>query len=199
MILALALVLAATVNTNTTASTIQCRNLWSPEATERELIAQFGRANVRRDNVYVAEGTEEPGTILFPNDPKRRVEIVWRNKSKYARPEWLRIPADSRWTAFGVRPGMSLAELQTLNGRAFIFSGFDWDYGGFVTNWKSGKVGLLGGDVCNVSVRLDAEFPENLSDDVLGKVSGEVDVASNSRHLKGIKIWVGEVIVSYEE
>ncbi|WP_462116346.1 hypothetical protein, partial [Lysobacter xanthus] len=45
------------------------------------------------------------------------------------------------WTrADGVRAGLDTRALQALNGRPFAFSGFDWDYGGYVTDWKGGHL-----------------------------------------------------------
>ena len=45
------------------------------------------------------------------------------------------------WTrADGVRIGMSSQELAQLNGGAYGFMGFDWDYGGVVTDWRGGRL-----------------------------------------------------------
>jgi hypothetical protein len=35
---------------------------------------------------------------------------------------------------------MKLGELQKLNGRPFVFNGFDWDYGGVITSWDGGTL-----------------------------------------------------------
>lgn len=200
MILAIFLLLAVPTTPPPAANAIQCTGVWSPATTEQALIAQFGRANVKRANVYLAEGAEERGTILFPNDPKRRVEIIWRDKKKYARPEWVRIPDESRWTAFGLRVGMPIAELQKLNGKPFVFSGFEWDYGGFVTNWRAGAAATLGGKACSVTVRLDPVYPENptkADEAAMEATGGDIEVTSDSPHVKRLKPRISEITVSY--
>lgn len=35
---------------------------------------------------------------------------------------------------------MTLGQLQKLNGRPFLFNGFDWDYGGLVISSEGGKL-----------------------------------------------------------
>jgi hypothetical protein len=35
---------------------------------------------------------------------------------------------------------MDIAALEKLNGKPFSFSGFDWDLGGWVTNWNGGQL-----------------------------------------------------------
>src|SRR4029079_1807421 len=46
------------------------------------LKARFGAKNVISQGVVVGEGMEEPGAVIFPNDPERRLEIVWPTKSR---------------------------------------------------------------------------------------------------------------------
>jgi hypothetical protein len=179
---------------------MKCAGVWAPATTEQALIATYGRANVTREMVYIAEGDETPGTILFANDPARRAEIVWKDQRRYARPEWVRIPRESTWTAFGVRNGMTLAEIEKLNGRAFHLSGFDWDYGGMVTNWRGGSMDTIGGKTCRVSVEFEATYPENptKADEAAAEATGgDRQLISSSPHVKRMKPRVAEIIVSY--
>lgn len=180
--------------------TIDCTGLFAPQTSEQALIAKFGKANVKREMIYVAEGGEEDGTVLFPNDPKRRVEIVWKQKKGRKSPEWLRVPAESRWSVFGLRNGMTLAELEKRNGRGFRFSGFGWDYGGAVTDWRGGTLATVGGKSCRVGVTLDTEYPEaptKAEEKALEAVSGDREIASTSPHLKKLKVRVSELYVTY--
>jgi hypothetical protein len=47
--------------------------------TRRDLVERYGSANVRDQDVDIGEGETEPGTVLFPKDPKRSIEILWRD------------------------------------------------------------------------------------------------------------------------
>ena len=47
--------------------------------TRADLVRVYGRANVVDRDVEVGEGETEPGTIIFPNDPKRSIEILWKD------------------------------------------------------------------------------------------------------------------------
>lgn len=179
---------------------IDCTGAFSPQTSEQALIAKYGKANVKRDTIYVAEGGEEEGTVLFPNDPKRRVEIVWKNKKGRKSPEWLRVPDPSGWSVFGLRNGMPVADLEKRNGRDFRFSGFGWDYGGAVTNWRGGAIDKLGGKTCHVGVSIDPVYPENptkAEEKALENVSGDRELASTSPHLKKLKVRVVELVVMY--
>src|ERR1700754_5081041 len=123
-----------------------------------------------------AEGETSKGVVLFPKAMDRRIEIAFfDDKMKRVSGLTLRDTAQtSRWSIAGVSIGSSLADVQKANGKPFLVSGFEWDYGGFVTDWKSGALGkpLTGG--CNVIVRFskDASAPKALSGDGV-KVSSD--------------------------
>jgi hypothetical protein len=44
--------------------------------TEAELAATYGKTNVVAQDVDLGEGETEPGTVLFPHDPTREVDIL---------------------------------------------------------------------------------------------------------------------------
>lgn len=180
--------------------TITCSGTWSANTTEQALIAAYGRKNIERGSVYVAEGNEEPGSILFPNDEKRRVEIVWKDKKQRRRPEWIRIPMGSRWTTFaGIRNRMSLAEIEKVNGRAFTLYGFDWDYGGNVTDWRGGKIAKLGAP-CRLQIRFDRTIPETMTpaqQKAADATAGETELASSSTDLRRFPTYVNEIVIQY--
>ncbi len=179
---------------------ITCSGAWSANTTEQTLIAAYGRKNIERGNVYVAEGNEEPGSILFANDEKRRIEIVWKDKKQRKRPEWIRIPMGSRWTTFaGIHNGMSLAEIEKVNGRAFTLYGFDWDYGGNVTDWRGGKIAKLGAP-CRLQIRFDRTIPEKMTavqQRSADATAGETELASSSADLRRFPTYVNEIVIQY--
>jgi hypothetical protein len=180
--------------------TIDCTGTFAPSTSEQALVTKFGKANVVRDTIYIAEGDETDGTVLFPNDPKRRLEIVWKDAKRRRTPDWIRVSLDSQWTVFGLRTGMPLADLVKRNGRDFVFSGFGWDYGGAITDWKGGAVPSLGGKNCHVGVSIDVDFPETATkaqEKAMEAVSGDQELKSSSPHLKKLKVRVSELIVGY--
>lgn len=182
------------------AVTIDCTGVWSPQTSEQALAAKFGKANVKREQVYVGEGQEEAGTVLFPNDPRRRVEIVWKNKKGRKSPEWLRVSDESTWDVFGLRTGMPLAEIEKRNGKPFRLYGFEWDFGGIVTNWRDGAIAKLGGKTCIVGAELTVDYPDEptkAEEAAMNEVAGDREIASTSPHLKKLKVRVREITVSY--
>jgi hypothetical protein len=168
-----------------------------PALTEQLLITRYGRANVKRAQIYLAEGAEAPGTVVFPKDESKRIEIVWRGKRQ--KPEWIRIPAGSTWTFAGIRVGMPLAEVEKLNGRPFTLSGFDWDYGGAVTNWRGGKLAQAG-KPCIVQITFDRTVPDNPTktlEKAIDETSGDRELGSNAANVRAVKPHVGQITISY--
>lgn len=110
--------------------------------TEATLALRYGRSVVVRGRVDLGEGQTEPGTIIFPHDATRRVQIRWADTIGYARPV-LAVVNDSasRWQ---VHPGVglhtSLRELERLNARPFVLTGMEWDYSGTVVSWEHGTL-----------------------------------------------------------
>lgn len=101
----------------------------------------FGEENiVEKVNVSPIDRTNYHVVLLFPGSP-RQIEIVLLDSTKTAEVKAVIIGSESIWTTrAGVAPGMTLRELQALNGRPFMFYGGGWDQGGYVTNWKDGTL-----------------------------------------------------------
>ena len=100
---------------------------------------RYGDGNVVRQALPGGEGTEVPGWVLFPGDAVRRVDIYLDDSGRH--PTSVLVGDRSAWTrSDGLRLGLDAGSLEALNGRAFAFSGFDWDYGGYVTDWNGGRL-----------------------------------------------------------
>lgn len=197
---AVLLLLLLAVSTHAAGYQIACADTWAPNTTEQALIRLYGRQNVTRDMIYIAEGEEEHGTVIYANNPAWRAEIVWKDKRNYRHPEWVRIPAGSRWTTFGgLQTGLTMPQVEKLNGRPFKFYGFDWDYGGGVTNWRAGRLDGLGAP-CGVQVHFDRILPDQLTarqEKAVDATSGDIELLSSNQHVRALRIEVVELVVQY--
>ncbi len=109
---------------------------------EKSLIGYFGAKNVKRQKVQLGEGETADGTVIYPNDAKRRASFVWKNTKKRDLAETIYVcDTPSLWRLPNqITTGTSLIELEKMNGKPFKMSGFDWDYGGNVLSWNGGKL-----------------------------------------------------------
>lgn len=115
--------------------------LVTPDTSEADLIAHLGRSQVRRADIATGEGETESGTLLFPDDPTRRIELLWHDPNRREAPAKLIVRSrESAWSIPpGIRIGTDLKTLEGRNGRPFDLAGFDWDYAGSVTGWNLGR------------------------------------------------------------
>lgn len=107
------------------------------------LVKTFGQQNiVEKEAESPMERNNYHIVVLFPGSP-RQIEIVLQDSTAKADVKAVIIGQKSEWTTLaGVSVGMTLKELEALNEKPFLFYGGGWDQGGYVTNWKGGK--LLG-------------------------------------------------------
>jgi hypothetical protein len=112
--------------------------------TRADLDQLFGEAFVKDGQVYVGEGEFKPGTLVNEDDPSRALAILWRDPPQPKVPSSVSIcdqlrQGPCRWhTASGITHGMTLKELERLNGRPFRLCGFAWDDEGTVVSWQGG-------------------------------------------------------------
>jgi hypothetical protein len=102
----------------------------------------LGARNVVVDRVLAEDGSRVPGAVLYPGDPRRRIEIAWSDTAGRRHPAWARLRGRSNtWrTAAGIRVGTSLLELEKLNGRALTIWGYGGERPGRVRSWNDGAL-----------------------------------------------------------
>jgi hypothetical protein len=103
---------------------------------------RYGADAVVEQAVPLGEGQTEPGAVIHPDDPTRRAFVYFIDGNTGAAITAIHIrDAGSRWSGpMGLRLGMTSLDLERLNGKPFRFLGFDWDYGGYVSNWTDGAL-----------------------------------------------------------
>lgn len=145
-----------------------CGAPFTPDATPASLAAAFGRENVVPETIDGPEGEQLNVTAIFPNDPERRIEVTFANEEERTGLTSVTVRDHaSRWKAKGGYGfGDGIVTVEASNGGPFAISGFEWDYGGYVTDWKGGKLALAGG--CQTVVRF---APESV--DIAPGISGD--------------------------
>lgn len=175
---------------------LTCEGLFGEKATHAKMTEAFGAANVTFDKQDGAEGETYMGTTLFKKKPADRLIVNWKDEKRRATPDSIvaRIdapaPASNWHLPNGLRPGSSLAEVEAANGKAFALSGFEWDYGGYVNDWKGGSL-AKGAGPCNISIRF-SPGPAAKTD----KVSGDAKFLSSDPRMKAAKPFVSDITVS---
>lgn len=115
---------------------------------------RFGKDQVQAAQIPGAEEEDVPGWVVYPNDPRRRIYIYLDDSGRHPDTAMVRDMSSQWQRADGVHAGMGLAELVKRNGKMLEFSGFGWDDGGYVIDWRGGNV--------HVAVRLcEPDFPND--------------------------------------
>jgi len=116
--------------------------------TEADLKRMYGVQNVKDDEIHLGEGGFESGTVVFPDDPMKRIEVLWSDREK-GFPKSVYVgsirnaayPNKSLWhTKYGITLGTTLLELERINRKPFRLAGFDFDYSGTILSWSGGAL-----------------------------------------------------------
>ncbi|HEY2345817.1 MAG TPA: hypothetical protein VGH80_08030 [Xanthomonadaceae bacterium] len=124
----------------------------------------YGAAHVRESDLPGSGDETVRGAILFPDDPRRRASVYFRDAKRMTAPGSVEVlEQGSIWrSAQGVRIGMPLSELVALNGKPFEFYGFEGLYGGWVSDWLGGRLASVGNGM-SLRVRLTHRvFPKDV-------------------------------------
>lgn len=156
----------------------------------------FGEKNVKVAMISGPEGSQFDGVILFPEQPEKALELIWKEGSNPKTVSVARLQGTkSVWhTAQGISLGTPLAKLETLNQGPFTLSGFDWDYGGTVLSWgDQGK--LRSRFQQNGGLILRLTLPENTDGELHRQVSGDQTFSSSHPAMRKLNPTVDQIQV----
>lgn len=174
------------------AMNVLCDGPFAKNASHDQLVKAFGARNVTVQTTAAGGAS----SVLFPSDPKRRLEVTWRDPAGRRRPATIVVEAQSTWRARGFRIGDQLAQVEKVNGKPFRLSGFDGGAtGGAARDWLGGGLDKLSGG-CLLGMRF-APGP-NAPGNAQAKIASG-DLQSDSPDVKAVKPVVIELVVGYPE
>jgi len=120
---------------------------------------QYGDANIVKGELPGAEGETSQGWIIFPDDPEKKLMIY--TDADNTHPDTLLVnEANSKWhLSNAIKLSTDSKTLEALNQKPFDFFGFNWDYGGVVTEWNGGA--LSKPTATGVNIRISLCPPEH--------------------------------------
>ena len=172
---------------------IGCDGAFAKDTSHAKLAAAFGAKNVTFKQVDGAEGSKENATVLFDDDPTKRVVVFWHDEKARARPSMISVSAPSLWTGpGGIGNGMKLADVEKMNGKPFKLAGFDWDGGGFVRELD----GKLKPAACNLVIRFEPGIANPLPARY-AEITGDKTILSSNKLLRRTRAQVSEWGIGY--
>jgi hypothetical protein len=176
--------------------TVACSNgAFAKNSGHLRLAQTFGVHNVDYTEVSGDDGSTLMASVLFPNDPKRRLEVLWDDDIERSGTRMIVIDGQSTWSAQkGVHLGLPLAALEKLNGKPFRLMGFEKGGMAIVSDWNGGALALLT-DGCKVGVQFKAD--SKVAAAVLDAASSDKEFVSSDPAIRAAKPVVGEIIVAY--
>jgi hypothetical protein len=175
------------------ARTVTCGGTFAKDSSHLKLATAYKPENIVFTEVDASEGKKLMATVLFPKDPKRRLEVWWDNETSRSGTYLIVINGQSTWTApKGLKLGLQVAQLERLNGKPFKLKGFGSGSEASVSDWQGGALeSIAGGCKVGVSMRADPKA----SADAVERAGSEL--ASTDAAVKAIKPSVAEIIVGY--
>lgn len=174
---------------------IACDGVFGPDSNHVKLAAAFRAKNVTFAQVDAGSGGKVMASVLFAKDPKRRLEVWWSRPATRSDTHLIVINGQSNWAAPGeLRLGMTLAELERLNGKPFKLLGFDKSAVATLSNWNGGQLAALPGG-CKVGLSLRAALTTPSA--ALGALPADREISSGDGALQSVNPTVSEILVAY--
>ncbi len=141
--------------------------------TAESLLATY-KSYAKVASIPAAEGMEEKGVVIYGDDPRRKVEVFFYD-ADMTEVSMVLVRGDSQWSGpKALHLGSTLADVAAANEKPFKLGGFDWDYGGYVSDLNHGKLAKIKGK-CTLGIRLG--IPEN-GGPVADSIEGERTLVS---------------------
>ena len=175
----------------TPTTVVACSGPFAKESSHLKLAMFFDSKNITFTDVEYSDGSKVPASVLFPNDPKRRLEVWWSNPTARKDIHLIVIGGQSTWAApGGLRLGQTLEQVEKLNHKPFKLKGFDKDRIATGSNWDGGAlVTVAGGCKPGVSLRASAEQ--------IGALSADEEYSSSDPTIRATKLTVSEILIGY--
>lgn len=116
--------------------------LISKKSDKETLLKLYGAANLKDERICGPECADSIDiTFLFPGSVNETV-IHWEDGAYHKKISMIECFRDSaNWhTTDGIKIGSPFADLLKVNGSRISFSGFGWDYGGYISSYNGGKL-----------------------------------------------------------
>jgi hypothetical protein len=174
---------------------IACSGVFAKDSSHAKLASAFRSQNVSFAQVDTTAGGKAMASVLYAKDPKRRLEVWWSKPATKSDTHLIVINGQSDWIAPGeIHLGLTLAELEKLNGKPFKLSGFDKDQVATLVDWDGGTLSApAGGCKIGISLRADPKVPAA----ALATLPADRAYASSDTSLRATNPTVGEILVAY--
>ena len=177
------------------AQVIACNGPFGKDSSHVKLAAAYKAENVDSTEMDPGDGKKLMITVLFPKDPKRRLEVWWQDEDNRSGTYLIVLNGQSTWTApKGLRLGFQFPAVEKLNGKPFKIKGFNNDGVGTVSDWQGGAFEQLpGGCRLGVSFRVDSKA----SAQARSAISSDKDFISSDAIVRAVKPAVSEILIGY--
>ena len=169
---------------------VECSGPFAKDSGMLALAMVFDSRNMTFSHETVPGG-EADVTVLFPNDPRRRLEVWWSNPNRTGT-YLIDIAAKSTWTGpHGLRLGLTLEQLEKINHKPFKVKGFGKDDAASVSSWDGGALASIEGG-CKAGVSLHSNASAAASE-----LPAKDEYNSDDPALRALKPTVSEILIGY--
>lgn len=186
---------------------VACSGPFGRKSSHAALVAAFNAKNLTFAEVEGGpEGSKLMASVLFPNDPKRRLEVLWRDEESRAETHRVVINGKSTWSGpKGLRLGLTLAAVEKINGKPFKLQGADQDSAMAVSDWDGGALAdVPGGCLVGVAFTADpkagaAPRGETADGETADGEKAGGEIGSNDAAARALKLTVSEILIGYAD
>jgi hypothetical protein len=173
---------------------VACNGVFARDSSHSKLAIAFQSRNVAFTQVDGPAGAKIMATVLFAKEPKRRLEVWWTNQASRSDTHLIVINGASTWSAPSqLRLGLTLSQLEQINGKSFKLTGFDKNNVATLTNWNGGDLSLVPGG-CKVGISLRSRTSSSAA---LGALPANREFASSDSAMRTVNPEVSEILIAY--